>query len=51
MLTLEALTPEKLADELTMLGLEVDAVTPLYEELGALKTAHRLIQRAPPGCR
>ncbi len=32
------LAPEKLADHLTMLGLEVDAVTPLYEELAPLRT-------------
>jgi len=33
-----ALSPEELADHLTMLGLEVDAVIPLFEELGDLKT-------------
>lgn len=32
------LTPEQLADELTMLGLEVDSVTPLFQDLAALKT-------------
>ncbi len=32
------LSPEALADELTMLGLEVDSVTELYEELADLKT-------------
>lgn len=32
------LSPEELAEELTMLGLEVDTVAPLYEELAALKT-------------
>lgn len=32
------LTPAEIAEELTMLGLEVDSVTPLYEELAALKT-------------
>lgn len=31
-------SPEKLADELTMLGLEVESVTPLYEGLNTLKT-------------
>lgn len=35
---LDGLAPEKLADHLTMLGLEVDAVTPLYDELAALRT-------------
>jgi len=30
--------PEKLAEELTMVGLEVDSVTPLYEELSGLIT-------------
>ncbi|MDK9707363.1 MAG: phenylalanine--tRNA ligase subunit beta [Desulforhopalus sp.] len=35
---LDGLTPEKLADHLTMLGLEVDAVSPLYEELAPLRT-------------
>lgn len=32
------LSPQELADQLTMLGLEVDSVTPLFEELAALKT-------------
>jgi len=32
------LSPEALAEELTMLGLEVESVTELYEELAALKT-------------
>ena len=31
--------PEELADQLTMLGLEVDAVEPLFEDLASLKTA------------
>lgn len=31
--------PEELADKLTMLGLEVDAVEPLFEDLASLKTA------------
>ena len=35
---LDGLAPEKLADHLTMLGLEVDAVTPLYNELAPLRT-------------
>ena len=35
---LDGLAPEKLADHLTMLGLEVDAVTPLYNELTPLRT-------------
>ncbi|MFH0781815.1 MAG: phenylalanine--tRNA ligase subunit beta [Pseudomonadota bacterium] len=35
---LDGLAPEKLADHLTMLGLEVDAVSPLYEELAPLRT-------------
>ncbi len=32
------LSPDQLADRLTMLGLEVDSVTPLYQELSALIT-------------
>jgi phenylalanyl-tRNA synthetase beta chain len=32
------LTPEQLSDELTMLGLEVDSITPLFQDLAALKT-------------
>jgi phenylalanyl-tRNA synthetase beta chain len=32
------LTPDELADHLTMLGLEVDSVAPLFEELAPLKT-------------
>ncbi|MBW1637153.1 MAG: phenylalanine--tRNA ligase subunit beta [Deltaproteobacteria bacterium] len=32
------LSPDQLAEKLTMLGLEVDSVTPLYQELSALKT-------------
>jgi len=35
---LDGLAPEKLADHLTMLGLEVDAVTSLYNELAPLRT-------------
>ncbi len=33
------LSPEALADHLTMLGLEVDSVTPVFPELAKLKTA------------
>jgi phenylalanyl-tRNA synthetase beta chain len=36
---LHTIAPEKLADDLTMLGLEVDSVVPLYEELSGLLTA------------
>ncbi|CAG36152.1 phenylalanine--tRNA ligase subunit beta [Desulfotalea psychrophila] len=32
------LTPTEIADKLTMLGLEVDSVAPIFEELAALKT-------------
>ncbi|EKD40322.1 MAG: hypothetical protein ACD_75C00092G0003 [uncultured bacterium] len=35
---ISGLSPDQLAGHLTMLGLEVDAVTPLYEELAPLKT-------------
>ena len=35
---IDGTTPEKLADHLTMLGLEVDAVSPLYDELALLRT-------------
>ncbi len=35
---IEGLSPDELAEHLTMLGLEVDSVTPLYEDLAALKT-------------
>ncbi len=35
---LRGLTPEKLADHLTMLGLEVDSVSPLFPELAGLRT-------------
>jgi len=40
--------PEKLADELTMVGLEVDSVTPLYEELGTLVTGRVLSAEQHP---
>lgn len=36
---IDGFTAEQLAEHLTMLGLEVDAVTPLHQELAALKTA------------
>jgi phenylalanyl-tRNA synthetase beta chain len=36
---IDGVTAEQLAGHLTMLGLEVDAVTPLHQELAALKTA------------
>ena len=36
---LDGVSPEKLAEDLTMLGLEVDAVEPLFEDLSKLKTA------------
>ncbi len=35
----DGFTPAELADRLTMLGLEVDAVTEIYQELAAVKTA------------
>ncbi len=35
----DGITPAALADHLTMLGLEVDAVTELFQELAAVKTA------------
>ncbi len=43
---IDGLTPEKLADRLTMLGLEVDAVTPLYTGLEGIITA--VIQEVRP---
>ncbi len=42
----EGLAADQLADHLTMLGLEVDAVLPLYQELATLKTA-RIISAEP----
>jgi phenylalanyl-tRNA synthetase beta chain len=33
-----SLSPDDLAEHLTMLGLEVDAIAPLYQDLAALKT-------------
>lgn len=35
---LQGLSPEKLADHLTMLGLEVDSLAPLFPDLSALRT-------------
>jgi len=35
---IQSLTPEELAEHLTMLGLEVDAVAPLFQDLAPLKT-------------
>ncbi len=43
---LDTPAPEELADKLTMLGLEVDAVESLYEDLASLKTA-RVISAEP----
>ncbi len=37
--SVDGLAPEALAEKLTMLGLEVDAVTPLYEGLGQIVVA------------
>ncbi len=39
---IQDLSPDYLAEKLTMLGLEVDSVTPLYEDLKGLKTAQVL---------
>ncbi|TKB23683.1 phenylalanine--tRNA ligase subunit beta [Desulfopila sp. IMCC35006] len=35
---IQGLTPEEIAEHLTMLGLEVDTLAPLYQELAELKT-------------
>ncbi len=43
---IDGLAPQDLADKLTMLGLEVDAVTALYEELAAVKIA-KILEAAP----
>lgn len=43
---LDTFAPEELADKLTMLGLEVDAIESLYEDLASLKTA-RVISAEP----
>ncbi|MBT8346899.1 MAG: phenylalanine--tRNA ligase subunit beta [Desulfofustis sp.] len=42
------LPPEQLADELTMVGLEVDSVTELYEKLSDLKTGRVLTVEPHP---
>ena len=42
----QGLSAEQLANHLTMLGLEVDAILPLYQDLGTLKTA-RIISAVP----
>lgn len=42
------LSPEVLAEHLTMLGLEVDSVTPLFPELQPLKTAKILSVKPHP---
>ena len=42
------LSPDTLAEHLTMLGLEVDSVTPLFPELQPLKTAKVLSVEAHP---
>lgn len=44
----QAYTPAQLADHLTMLGLEVDAVTELYTELAPLKVAEILTAEPHP---
>lgn len=44
----QGFTPANLADRLTMLGLEVEGVTPLFPELAAVRTAHVLtVERHP----
>jgi len=45
---LSDVSPDKLAEHLTMLGLEVDAVTPLYDELSSLLTGHVLSAEKHP---
>ncbi len=40
---------DELADRLTMLGLEVDAVTPLYESLNAIRVARVITVSKHPG--
>jgi len=42
------LSPESLAEHLTMLGLEVDSVTPVFPELAKLKTAKVLSVESHP---
>lgn len=46
--SLDALTPEELSDRLTMLGLEVDAVQPLYKGLDGIVTAKVLSVKKHP---
>ncbi|MCI5125549.1 MAG: hypothetical protein D3925_14010, partial [Candidatus Electrothrix sp. AR5] len=47
-ITLDRLTPDQLAERLTMLGLEVDAVEELYVGLDAIRTAKVLsVQKHP----
>ncbi|MFN2353802.1 MAG: phenylalanine--tRNA ligase subunit beta [Desulfopila sp.] len=43
---IDGLSLEELSDNLTMLGLEVEAVTPLHEELAPIKIA-RILQASP----
>lgn len=43
---IDGLSLEELSDKLTMLGLEVEAVTPLHEELAPIKIA-RILQATP----
>ena len=45
---LDGVTPEKLADELTMLGLEVESMAALYEDLADLKTGKVVSVEAHP---
>ena len=40
--------PEQLADRLTMIGLEVDSVAPIFEELAQLKTARVMATESHP---
>ncbi len=44
----DGLSTDRLADHLTMLGLEVDSVESLYEELAPLKTGHILTAEKHP---
>jgi phenylalanyl-tRNA synthetase beta chain len=45
---LDGVPPEKLAEELTMLGLEVESVAALYEDLAGLKTGKVVSVEAHP---
>jgi len=45
---IDGISNEELADHLTMLGLEVDSVESLYEDLAALKTGHIVTARPHP---